>query len=77
MARTMGKESLEQKIEKAQQRVIRTKAAYDEAVDDLQKLLDKQTAFRKDELMKAIENSGKTYDEILCFITGGRDTEEE
>ena len=62
MAKTMGKDSLEQKIEKAQQRVIRTKAAYDEAVDDLQKLLDKQTAFRKDELMKAIENSGKTYD---------------
>ena len=76
MARTMGKESLEQKIEKAQQRVIRTKAAYDEAVDDLQKLLDKQTALRKDELMKAIEYSGKTYDKILRFITGGRDTEE-
>ena len=72
----MGKDSLEQKIEKVQQRVIRTKAAYDEAVDDLQKLLDKQTALRKDELMKAIEYSGKTYDKILRFITGGCDTAE-
>lgn len=68
MARTMGMDVLEQKIEKAQEKVIRTKAAYEEAVDDLQKLLDKKTALQTDEIMKAIAKSAKSYDEILKFI---------
>ncbi len=66
--RATGKEALEQKIEKAQEKVIRTKEAYEKAVDELQELLDKQMAFRTDEIMKAITNSSKTYDEILKFI---------
>ena len=39
--RATPSESLDQKIEKAQAKVIRTKAAYDKAVDELQILLDK------------------------------------
>ena len=70
MARTIGMESLRQKIEKAQDKVIRTKAAYDEAVDVLQKLLDKQTALQTEEIVKAIANSSKSYSEILEFIRG-------
>ena len=69
MARMMGKEALELKIEKAQQKVIRTKAAHDAAVDELQVLLDKRTAFQTNEVMKAIANSSKTYEEILRYIT--------
>lgn len=69
MARTVGMEALEQKIEKAQERVIRTKAAYDEAVDDLQKLLDKKTALEEQEIMKAVANSNKSYAEIIRFLT--------
>lgn len=34
--------TLEQQIEKAQEKVITTKQAYDDAVDALQKLLDKR-----------------------------------
>ncbi len=70
MARTMGMEVLEQKIEKAKAKVIRTKAAHDNAVDELQVLLDKQTALRADKIMKAIASSDKTYAEILHFIEG-------
>lgn len=69
MARTVGMEALEQKIEKAQERVIRTKAAYDEAVDDLQKLLDKKTALEEQEIIKAVANSNKSYAEIIRFLT--------
>lgn len=61
-------ENIEQQIEKAQAKVIRTKAAYDAAVDSLQKLLDKRDAQRKDELWSAVIKSGKTYDEILKYI---------
>lgn len=40
-------ETLEQQIEKAQLKVIKTKQAYDTAVENLQKLLDKRDAKRK------------------------------
>jgi len=69
MARTDRKAVLEEKIKKAQQKVVRTKAAHQAAVDELQKLLDKQTALRTEELVKAVENSSKSYEEILRFIT--------
>ncbi|MCD8106089.1 MAG: hypothetical protein LUF35_14110 [Lachnospiraceae bacterium] len=69
MARTVGMEALEQKIEKAQERVIRTKAAYDEAVNDLQKLLDKKTALEEQEIIKAVTNSKKSYAEIIRYLT--------
>lgn len=62
---------MEQQIEKAQAKVIKTKAAYDTAVKDLQKLLDKRDAQRKDMLWKAILKSEKTYDEILSYIESG------
>ena len=68
MPRGTGTETLEKKIEKAKEKVCRTKALYDEAVDELQKLLDKQSAIRSRELMKAIAKSDKSYDEIMTFI---------
>ena len=64
-------DTMEQQIEKAQDKVIKTKAAYDTAAKDLQKLLDKRDAQRKDTLWKAILKSEKTYDEILSYIESG------
>ncbi len=64
-------DTMEQQIEKAQAKVIKTKAAYDTAVKDLQKLMDKRDAQRKDTLWKAILKSEKTYDEILSYIESG------
>ena len=52
---------MEEQIQKAQEKVIKTKAAYDTAVESLQKLLDKRDAQRKDELWDAIIKSNKTY----------------
>lgn len=46
-------------------------AAYDTAAKNLQKLLDKRDAQRKDTLWKAILKSKKTYDEILSYIESG------
>jgi len=41
---------MEEQIQKAQEKVIKTKAAYDTAVESLQKLLDKRDAQRKGDL---------------------------
>lgn len=69
--KSIATETMEQQIEKAQEKVIRTKSAYDAAVDGLQKLLDKRDAQRKDELWNAIAKSEKSYDEILKYIQTG------
>jgi hypothetical protein len=66
-----GKEaaiSIDQKIEKAQQAVIKAKVKYDASVAELKKLLYKRDAVKKDEIMAAIARSGKSYDEIIWFI---------
>lgn len=69
MARKSSK-TLDQKIEEAQQKVIKTKAAYDKAVDDLQVLIDKKRVLQTDALIKAIENSDKTIDEVIRYVNG-------
>ncbi len=68
MARMSSMEALEKKIEKAQEQVSRTKKQYDAAIAKLSDLLDKRDALRRDELVKAIMKSDRTYDEVLEFL---------
>ena len=68
-------ETLEQQIEKAQEKVIRTKSVYDNAVASLQKLLDKRDAQRKDDLWNAVINSNKSYEEILQILANSTEKE--
>ena len=63
--------TMEEQIQKAQEKVIKTKTAYDAAVESLQKLLDKRDAQRKDELWNAIIKSNKSYEEILKYVAEG------
>ncbi len=63
MSRTFGLDTLEQRIEKAQTDVIKTKQKYDTAVATLKDLMDKRDAAKRDELISAIMKSNKTYDE--------------
>lgn len=75
MARMTSIDALEAKIEKAQQQVSKAKKQYDEALAKLSDLLDKRDALRRDELVKAILKSNKTYEEVLEFL--GTDIGEE
>ena len=68
MARMSSMMALEQKITKAQEQVSKTKKAYDTAIATLSDLLDKRDALRRDELVKAIMNSDRTYEEVLAFL---------
>ena len=68
--RATSNETLEQKILKAQEKVARTAAAHEKDVDELQILLDKRDAKRKDEVWEAIVNSSRSYEEILEMIKG-------
>ena len=76
MARMTSMEALDAKIEKAQAQVSKTKKQYDAAVAALSVLLDKRDALRRDELVKAIMKSDRTYEEVLAFLNAGEDEEE-
>ena len=69
--------TMEEQIQKAQEKVIKIKAAYDTAVESLQKLLDKRDAQRKDELWDAIIKSNKTYEDILQYVVEGIDVDKD
>ena len=77
MARMTSMEALDKKIEKAQGLVSRRKKLYDEAIVALSDLLDKRDALRRDELVKAIMNSDRTYEEVMEFLNAGSEAEEE
>lgn len=70
MARQIGIDSLNKKIEKAEQNVSRTRAAYEAATAELKELLDKRDALKKDMVIQAIMKSNKSLDEILAYIGG-------
>ena len=68
MARTRKTITLDEKIEKAQEAVEKAKARYDTTVKELRELLEKKDAKRKQELLKAVENSPRSFDEIMTFL---------
>ncbi|MBQ9074837.1 MAG: hypothetical protein IJY32_02605 [Mogibacterium sp.] len=60
--------SIDEKIERAQDDVTRAKKKYDAAVEALEKLMTRKREIQQKELMAAISNSSKSYDEILRFL---------
>ena len=76
MARVTAMQAVEAKIEKAQEAVSKKKKEYDEAIAVLSDLLDKRDALRRDELVKAIMKSDRTYEEVLEFLNVNTDKEE-
>ena len=66
--RRTSKDALEEKIEKAEADVIAAKKKYDDAIAHLKQPLDKRDFMRKEELVAAVEKSGRSYEEILAFL---------
>lgn len=74
--RRNSEQTLELKIEQAEAKVAKTRAAHEKAVEELKKLYDIRKAHRQDELLKAMESSGRSYEEILAFIQAPAKDEE-
>ena len=72
MARVTALQAVELKIDKAQEQVSKTKKAYDTAIANLSNLLDERDSIRRDELVKAIMKSNKTYEEVMAFLNTGK-----
>jgi uncharacterized coiled-coil protein SlyX len=70
MARTISKDTLEQKISKLETVISKNRQQYDQLTKELKELLDKQKAMQSEELMKAIADSSRSYEDILRYIKG-------
>lgn len=68
MARIKSDASLDEQIEKAQDRLAKAKAQYDSAATELRKLLEERDARRQKLLMAAIAKSDKSFEDILRFL---------
>ena len=68
--------TLEEKIEKAQINVAETKAKYDKAVDELEKLLTKRKERDNKQLLEAFSESEKTLAEVIEFLQGNKPPED-
>ncbi len=68
MARTRKTISIDEKISKAEENLVRAKARYDKAASELENLLAKKRAMQTDEIYAAFSKSSKSYEEVLEFL---------
>ena len=77
MARNMSKESLTQKIEKVEKAISRNREQYEKLTAELEELHQKQKAIQSQELLKTISESSRSFEDIMRYIQGGGEQEEE
>lgn len=70
MARTRNRITIDDKIKKQEDVVLKAKSRYDAAVEELNNLMTKRDEIRSKELIKAISKSDRSYDDILAYING-------
>ena len=73
----MSKESLTQKIEKVEKALSRNREQYEKLTAELEELHQKQKAIQSQELLKAISESSRSFEDIMRYIQGGGEQEEE
>ena len=61
-------DSLDEKIKKAEERVIKTGEVYNSACEELKELRKKKSAIENEILIEAFMKSTKTFDEALEFF---------
>jgi len=73
----MTKESLEEKIRKAEERVVRTGKTYNDACEELEDLRNKMKAIENEELIAAFVKSNKTLEEAITFFESDMKADED
>lgn len=68
--------SIDEKIEQQKKIVFNLKDKYEAALAELDRLQQKRIGLKNKELLKAIENSNRSFDEIMAFL-GYNDEAEE
>lgn len=63
-------DKLDVKIEQQKELLEKAKARYEAEKDALAELIKMRNELRREELMNAVINSDKSYEEILAFVRG-------
>ncbi len=70
MARMKLADSIDAKIAKVQDAVVRVKGRYDSALASLEDLMAKKDELMRQQLLEAFVKSGKSYAETMKFLKG-------
>lgn len=68
--------TIDDKIKRAQDEVVKAKEKYDSKIAVLEELMAKKRAMQNEELLKLFENSNRSYEEVAEFLKSGM-TEEQ
>lgn len=69
--------SIDEKIESQKELVSKTKDRYERELERLNMLMKKRNELRSRELMEAFTNSDKSFEEVMRFLTGKGDADDE
>ena len=72
MARVRSIDSIEARIAKAQEDLVKAKAKYDDVAGNLEKLMVQKKEHQARQIMEAFIRSGKSFQEIMNFLDAGR-----
>lgn len=72
MARPRKVTNIDDEIRNQEETVTKAKQKYDTEVAKLKDLYAKRDEEKKKALLKAVENSEKSYDEIMAFLNGDK-----
>ena len=68
--------SIDDKIEKQQNKVIKAKATYEAEIEKLEKLFEKRDAIRKEKFLEPYMKSSRSDAEIMAFLNSGKAEED-
>ena len=75
MPRIASKDSLDSKIAKLEAAITKNREQYEKLTAELEELKHKKDALKNDELLKAIADSPRSFEDILQYIKGEGDAE--
>ena len=64
----MTRRTLDERIEEQKQVVSKAREHYEAEVNKLEQMMNKRDELQKKEFMKAIEDSSRSFDEIMQFL---------
>ena len=70
-----ARRSLDERIEEQKQVVSKAREHYEAEVNKLEQMVNKRDELQKKELMKAVEDSSRSFEEIMQFLQGDASSE--
>ena len=70
-----ARRSLDERIEEQKQVVSKAREHYEAEVNKLEQMMNKRDELQKKELMKAVEDSNRSFEEIMQFLQGDASSE--